>query len=94
MPEFRSAKGKGKDSGPAGELLKQHEQIHAGMDIFADYLRQCRNREVELELSVMREKMDTWGPVLLKHLDQEVQTLSAENMRKFWTIEEMKAIPI
>jgi len=89
MPEFRSGKGNG-----AAELLRQHKQIHAGMDVFEDYLRKCRNAETELELSVMKEKMDLWGDVLLKHLDQEVKTLGAENMRRYWTIAEIKAIPI
>jgi hypothetical protein len=89
MPEFRSGKGNG-----AAELLQQHKQIHAGMSVFEEYLRQCRNRETELNLSVLKDKMDTWGPVLLKHLDQEVKTLGAENMRRYWTIEELKSIPI
>lgn len=89
MPEFRSGKGNG-----ASELLQQHKQIHAGMDVFEDYLRKCRNGETELELSVLKEKMDLWGDVLLKHLDQEVKTLGAENMRRYWTIAEIRAMPI
>ena len=116
MPQFQAGSGRGKTG--AAELLRQHQQIHAGsksfplpvlllplsrflsltfprtVDVFVAYLRSCRNRECELELSVMKEKMDSWGPVLLKHLDQEVETLGAENMRKYWTMEEMKAIPI
>ncbi len=89
MPEFRSGKGKNIQ---AAELLLQHRQIHAGMDVFEDYLRRCRNRETELELAVLKEKMDTWGEVLWKHLDQEVKTLGAENMRKYWTLEEMRRL--
>lgn len=89
MPEFRTGRG-----GGAGELVRQHRLIHAGMESFDEYLRQCRSRETELELSVMKEKMDTWGDVLLAHLDQEVQTLRADNMRRYWTTDEIKAIPI
>lgn len=89
MPEFRSGKGNG-----AAELLQQHRQIHKGMDVLEDYLRKCRSGEADLELSVLKEKMDTWGEVLLKHLDQEVETLGAENMRKYWTIQEVRQIPI
>lgn len=89
MPEFRPGKGNG-----AAELLQQHKQIHAGMDVFEEYLRKCRSGETELELSVMKEKMDLWGDVLLKHLDQEVKTLGAENMRRYWTIAEVRAMPI
>lgn len=89
MPDFRSGKG-----GGAGELVRQHRLIHAGMDGFEEYLRQCRGREIEFELSVLKEKMDSWGDVLLSHLDQEVRTLRADNMRKYFTAEEIRAIPI
>ncbi|KXX79819.1 hypothetical protein MMYC01_203327 [Madurella mycetomatis] len=76
------------------ELLRQHREIHRGMDEFEAYLRRCKNRECELELSVLKEKMDSWGDVLLRHLDQEVRDLGAENMRRYWTVEEMRSFPI
>lgn len=85
MPEFR---------GGRAELLQQHRQIHKGMDHFEDYLRKCKSRETELELGVLREKMDSWGEVLWTHLDQEVKTLGAENMRKYWTLEEIRSMPM
>ena len=91
MPEFRTGPGAGAG---AGELVRQHRLIHDGMDIFEDYLRRCRSGETELELSVLKEKMDSWGDVLLGHLDQEVKTLGAENMRRYWTLEEVRAIPM
>lgn len=90
MPEFQS-NGKGKR---AAELLQQHKEIHKGMDVFQEYLSKCRNRELDLEMPVLKAKMDTWGGVLWKHLDQEVETLGAENMRKYWTIEEIRRIPM
>ncbi|WDK15325.1 hypothetical protein CGRA01v4_06605 [Colletotrichum graminicola] len=80
MPEFR---------GGRAELLRQHKEIHKGLDVFEAYLHSCLNRETELELGVLREKMDGWGAVLWTHLDQEVATLGAENMRRYWTKEEM-----
>jgi hypothetical protein len=64
------------------------------MDEFEAYLRRCKTGECELSLSVLKEKMDSWGEVLLKHLDQEVEALSAERMRRYWTVSEMRAIPI
>ncbi|KAK4237287.1 hypothetical protein C8A03DRAFT_16170 [Achaetomium macrosporum] len=100
MPEFRASsppggRGKGKESRQEDcELIRQHKLIHDGMDQMAGYLRRCKNRECELELSVLKEKIDPWGDVLLKHLDQEVRDLGAENMRKHWTLQEMRAIPI
>ncbi|KAK2003347.1 hypothetical protein LX36DRAFT_651111 [Colletotrichum falcatum] len=82
MPEFRG--------GAAGELLRQHREIHEGLDAFEAYLRRCRGGEADLELGVLRDKMDGWGAVLWAHLDQEVVTLGAENMRRYWTMEEVR----
>lgn len=100
MPEFRSSTPpaglkKGKESRREEcELIRQHRLIHNGMDEMVEYLRQCKSKECELELSVLKEKMDPWGDVLLKHLEQEVRDLSAENMRKYWTLQELRSIPI
>jgi hypothetical protein len=102
MPEFRATappaglgKGKGKKKKvEENELLRQHQLIHEGMDEMADYLRRCKDRECELELGVLKTKLDSWGEVLLKHLDQEVQDLAPEKMRRYFTVQEMKAIPI
>ena len=90
MPEFKN----GPNYKGAAELLRQHKAIHEGMDVFEEYLRQCKDGETELDLRVLKAKMDTWGEVLWTHLDQEVKTLGAENMRKYWTLEEMRRMPM
>jgi len=87
MPEFKAGKNR-------AELLRQHDEIHTGMHEFEDYLQKCVSGEKELDLKVLKEKMDSWGEVLWKHLDQEVKTLSADNMRKYWTLDEMKRMPM
>jgi hemerythrin-like domain-containing protein len=87
MPEFKAGRN-------AAELLRQHQEIHKGMDGFEEYLNDVRRGEKELELSVMKTKMDSWGEVLWKHLDQEVKTLGAENMRRYWSLEEMRRMPM
>lgn len=92
MPEFSNHKNNG--SKKAAELLQQHKDIHKGMDVTEAYLRQCRNREVDLEMGVLKAKLDSWGAVLWKHLDQEVAALGAENVRKYWSIEEIRRIPM
>ncbi|KFY23284.1 hypothetical protein V493_05948 [Pseudogymnoascus sp. VKM F-4281 (FW-2241)] len=90
MPEFKNGpKYKG-----AAELLRQHKEIHHGMDIFQLYLQQCQTGEADFDLRVLKTKMESWGEVLWTHLDQEVKTLGAENMRKYWTVEEMKRMPM
>ncbi|TEY18009.1 hypothetical protein BOTCAL_2094g00010 [Botryotinia calthae] len=83
MPEFAAGNN-------AAELLRQHREIHKGMDVMQEYLEQCRDGETELSLKILGEKMDGFGEVLWKHLDQEVETLGAENMRRYWSREEMR----
>ena len=87
MPEFKTGKN-------AAELLRQHKEIHKGMDQFEAYLEACKRGELDFELSTLKAKMDCWGEVLWTHLDQEVKTLGAENMRKYWTVEEMRRMPM
>ncbi|KAF3770291.1 hypothetical protein M406DRAFT_320309 [Cryphonectria parasitica EP155] len=91
MPEFQAG---GRGGRKAAELLQQHKEIHKGMDGMEDYLRRCRNGETDLEMSVLRTQMDTWGEVLWKHLDQEVKTLGADNVRRYFTLDEVKRIPM
>jgi len=76
------------------QLLTQHKQIHAGLDKFEAYLAQCKSGERELRLNEMKEVMETFGTVLWQHLDDEVKELRAENMKKYWSPEEMGRIPI
>ena len=76
------------------ELLSQHKQIHEGLEKFEDYLGKCRSGEENLRLDQMKILMDGFGNVLWQHLDDEVNQLRAENMQKYWTIQEMKGMPL
>ncbi|KAI9740722.1 MAG: hypothetical protein M1818_004687 [Claussenomyces sp. TS43310] len=87
MPEFQAGKNR-------AELLRQHDAIHEGLEVFEAYLQDCDNGKAELDLSVLKAKMDSWGEVLWTHLDQEVKTLAAENMRRYWTVAEMRRMPM
>lgn len=72
------------------ELVAQHKVIHKGLDQLQDYLEKCKSGEKELRMSELKVIMDSFGGVLWQHLDQEVETLGAENMRKYWTKEEIQ----
>ena len=76
------------------ELLTQHKQIHEGLDKFEAYLEDVKSGKKDLQFGEMKAVMETFGTVLWKHLDDEVHELRAENMRKYWTPEEMRRIPI
>ncbi|TKX21971.1 hypothetical protein C1H76_5864 [Elsinoe australis] len=79
MPAFRKQ----------DDLVGQHKQIHKGLEKMESYLEACGSGERELRLVELKEIMDSYGKVLWEHLDDEVRTLGAENMRKYWTKEEM-----
>ena len=85
MPEFNAK---------TGILVLQHVDIHKGLDEYAGYLQRCRKGEEDFEMSGLKERMETWGEVLWTHLDLEVKTLGAENMRKYWTIQDMRNLPM
>ncbi|EOA86861.1 uncharacterized protein SETTUDRAFT_87407 [Exserohilum turcica Et28A] len=76
------------------ELLTHHKMIHAGIEKLETYLEECQSGERELRMTELKEVMDSFGPVLWEHLDAEVKQLGAENMRKYWSLEEMRAMPM
>ena len=76
------------------ELLEQHKLIHVGVEKLESYVEACKMGEKELRLAEMGEILDSFGEVLWTHLDQEVETLGAENMRKYWSVEEMRRMPM
>jgi hemerythrin-like domain-containing protein len=76
------------------QLLTQHKKIHEGLEKFEEYIAKCRKGETELRMEELKTIMDGFGAVLWQHLDEEVEQLGAENMRKFWTVEEMRRMPM
>lgn len=75
-------------------LLTQHKEIHKGLGRLDKYLEACRTGEQELRMNELKDVLDSFGTVLWQHLDDEVAQLGAENMRKFWTLEEMRKMPM
>lgn len=84
MPEFRKEL----------DLLRQHKQIHAGLEKLETYLERCRSGEEDMRREEVQKLMEAFGAVLWKHLDEEVQTLRADNMRKYWSLDEMRRLPM
>lgn len=84
MPEFRKEL----------ELLTQHKKIHAGLEKLEEYLYKCRSGEEDLRREEVKRLMESFGAVLWQHLGEEVDTLGADNMRKYWSLEEMKHLPM
>ena len=76
------------------ELLTQHKEIHKGMDKLEVYVDECKAGKRELRMEEMKEIMDSFGKVLWAHLEDEVKQLAAENMRKYWSLEEVRRLPM
>lgn len=85
MPEFDAKRGK---------LVKQHGQIHKGLEEFEEYVKKCHGGKEDFEMAVLKEKMEGWGGVLWEHLDEEVRMLGAERMRVVWSKQEMMRMPM
>ena len=84
MPAFRDEK----------DLLGQHKMIHEGLDKLEEYVKDCKRGKRELRLGEMKGLLEGFGETLGKHLDEEVENLGAQEMRKYWSLEEMKGMPM
>jgi len=77
-----------------GDHLKEHEEIHHGLDEYVAYIKKCRKDNKEWDGEKMKSIMDSFRGVLFKHLDHEVESLSGEEMKKYWKLEELRRIPM
>ncbi|KAJ9617394.1 hypothetical protein H2204_013816 [Knufia peltigerae] len=76
-----------------GFAKEQHREMHKGLERLGPYLMECRSGDRELRREEVREIMDSFAKVLWSHLEEEVKELEAENMRKYWTKDEMRRFP-
>lgn len=81
MPAFREG----------SRLLSQHEEVHAGLGKMRSLLSDFESGEREFNLSEIKECMDDYHQVLWQHLDEEVTELSAVEMMKYWSVDEMES---
>ena len=76
------------------ELLTQHKQIHHGLDKFEAYIDDCKAGKRDMRMDELKEIMDSFGTVLWAHLQDEVDQLSVDNMRKYWSLDEVRRLPM
>lgn len=71
-----------------GEFAKkQHKEIHRGLEALTAYLRKCEKDPKMMRKEEVRKK------ILWTHMRAEVEELRGENMKKYWSLEEMDAFP-
>ena len=76
------------------ELLTQHKQIHNGLDKFEAYIDDCQAGKRDMRMDELKEIMDSFGTVLWAHLQDEIDQLSVDNMRKYWSLDEVRRLPM
>ncbi|KIY73083.1 hypothetical protein CYLTODRAFT_387548 [Cylindrobasidium torrendii FP15055 ss-10] len=76
------------------EHLKSHEGIHDGLEKLKTLLHKWKLDPKSYSPEEMRGCLDGFREVLFRHLDDEVKDLGAENMKKYWTLDEVARIPM
>ncbi|TBU45900.1 hypothetical protein BD309DRAFT_955141 [Dichomitus squalens] len=74
--------------------LKSHQAIHHGVEALQKLVRKWQDEPSTYDPKAMRDCLDSWREVLFNHLDQEVKDLSGENMKKYWTLEELEQLQV
>ncbi|KAL0577322.1 hypothetical protein V5O48_004678 [Marasmius crinis-equi] len=72
------------------EHLKSHRGIHDGMDKVQELVNRWKKEPASYSPEEMRACLDSFREVLFNHLDQEVADLKGENLKKYWTLEEIE----
>lgn len=76
------------------ELLTQHKAIHEGVERLEKYIGEVKTSKRDLRLEELRDILESFGTVLWSHLDDEVKQLEPENMKKYWSLEEVQRLPM
>ena len=76
------------------EHKESHKLIHDGLDKYCDYLKLVKSAPNKYDGAHLQSLMDSLGSVLFKHLEEEERSLGKENMQKYWTLEELKRLPM
>ncbi|PVG00330.1 hypothetical protein CPB86DRAFT_782658 [Serendipita vermifera] len=79
MPEFR----------PNEKHKNSHKKIHDGLDRVEIVVKEFKENPSSYKPEVLREALDSFREPLYTHLAEEVESLSAENMRKYWSLQDI-----
>ncbi|KAJ7703144.1 hemerythrin HHE cation binding domain-containing protein [Mycena rosella] len=74
--------------------IDSHKGIHTGLDELATLVVKFKTQPSSYSPAEMRACLDGFREVLFSHLDEEVSDLRGENMKKYWTLEELESIPM
>ncbi|KAJ3803010.1 hypothetical protein GGU11DRAFT_389432 [Lentinula aff. detonsa] len=76
-----------------GLHLKSHKGIHDGLERLEGLIQQYKSEPNTYDPTKMRASLDSFRDVLFSHLDQEVEDLRGDNLKNFFTLQEVESIP-
>ncbi|KZT42528.1 hypothetical protein SISSUDRAFT_50964 [Sistotremastrum suecicum HHB10207 ss-3] len=71
-----------------------HHSIHDGLDRLSLLIAKYSEDNTKYSPTEFRSCLESFRDVLFAHLDEEVADLSGENLKKYWTIDEVDLIVI
>lgn len=81
-------------SSPAHRRLVADSQNDQGLDKLEVFLNKTKANHSAYTGEELRSILSSFGPILFLHLDEEVKTLQGENMRRYYTLEELRRLPM
>jgi len=74
--------------------LQSHAAIHHGLEELGKLTREYRAEPSTYNPEKIRECLDSFRDVLMRHLDEEVTDLRGENLKKYWTLKEVQRFAV
>ncbi|GAA5908390.1 hypothetical protein JCM6882_007924 [Rhodosporidiobolus microsporus] len=78
----------------AEDHQEEHDAIHEGMHSLEKLISRFRSEPSTYSPTELRTNLVSWGPVLFYHLNAEVESLKPDVLRRYWTLEEVKRLPM
>ncbi|BGP30266.1 hypothetical protein JCM10296v2_002018 [Rhodotorula toruloides] len=82
MPQFRV------------DHQEEHDTIHKGMHELRYLAKRFKLDPSSYSPDEFRKNLASWGPLLFYHLDAEVGSLKPDILRRYWTLQEAKHLPM
>ncbi|GAA5868993.1 hypothetical protein JCM8547_003244 [Rhodosporidiobolus lusitaniae] len=73
---------------------EEHDAIHEGMHKLELLIAKYRSDPTSYSPAEFKGNLGLWGPVLFYHLNAEVESLKPDVLRRYWTLEEVKRLPM
>ncbi|BGP38133.1 hypothetical protein JCM10449v2_002060 [Rhodotorula kratochvilovae] len=78
----------------AEDHQEEHDCIHDGMAQLQALITKYRADPSLYSPDEFRQNLASWGPVLFWHLNAEVESLKPDVLRRYWTLEEVRRLPM